>query len=142
MISVLFGSKEEVPHKCCVAFFFDLGGKMKINEMQVLHMKGFENVQNTNPLKTAPYLNLPSAAEEKQRLNEKSFGEFLSDAVAQMNRQQTNVAAMEEQLITDPESLDIHDVTTAMAKAQMSMTLAKTVVDRIVTGWNEITTTR
>lgn len=115
---------------------------MKINEMQVLQMKGFENVQNTNPLKTAPYVNLPSAAEERQRINEKSFGEFLSEAVAQMNKQQTSVAAMEEQLVTDPESLDIHDVTTAMAKAQMSMTLAKTVVDRIVTGWNEITTTR
>ncbi len=115
---------------------------MKINEMQVLQMKGFENVQNTNPLQTAPYRNITSAAEERQRLNEKSFGEFLTDAVAQMNKQQTNVAAMEEQLITDPYSLDIHDITTAMAKAQMSMTLAKTVVDRIVTGWNEITTTR
>lgn len=115
---------------------------MKINEMQVLQMKGFENIQNTNPLKTPAYLNLNSAAEERQRLNEKSFGEFLADAVSQMNRQQTEVSAMEEQLITDPDSLDIHDVTTAMAKAQMSMTFAKTVVDRIVTGWNEITTTR
>lgn len=115
---------------------------MKINEMQVLQMKGFENIQNTNPLKTPAHLNLNSAAEESQRLKEKSFGEFLADAVSQMNRQQTEVSAMEEQLITDPDSLDIHDVTTAMAKAQMSMTLAKTVVDRIVTGWNEITTTR
>ncbi|MCH5282900.1 MAG: flagellar hook-basal body complex protein FliE [Treponema sp.] len=115
---------------------------MKINEMQVLQMKGFENIQNTNPLKTPAYLNLNSAAEESQRLNENSFGEFLADAVSQMNKQQTEVSAMEEQLITDPDSLDIHDVTTAMAKAQMSMTLAKTVVDRIVTGWNEITTTR
>lgn len=115
---------------------------MKINEMQVLQMKGLENVQNTNPLKTPAYLNVNSAAEERQRLNEKSFGEFLTDAVAQMNKQQMNVSAMEEQLVTDPESLDIHDITTAMAKAQMSMTLAKTVVDRVVTGWNEITTTR
>ncbi|MBO4547356.1 MAG: flagellar hook-basal body complex protein FliE, partial [Treponema sp.] len=46
------------------------------------------------------------------------------------------------QILTDPDSVDIHDVTTAMAKAQMSMTLAKTVVDRVITGWNEITTTR
>lgn len=49
---------------------------MKINEMQVLQMKGFENVQNTNPLQTAPFRNITSAAEENQRLNEKSFGEF------------------------------------------------------------------
>ena len=66
----------------------------------------------------------------------------MSEAFSAMNKQQTDVAALEKQLITDPDSVDIHDVTTAMAKAQMSMTLAKTVVDRVVSGWNEITTTR
>lgn len=114
---------------------------MRINEMQVLQLRGFENVQNLNPL-PEPYEKLPSAAEDNLRIREKSFGDFLTDAFSKMNSQQMDVAAMEQQLITDPDSLDIHDVTTAMAKAQMSMTLAKTVVDRVVTGWNEITTTR
>lgn len=115
---------------------------MKINEMPVLQMQGFENIKDTNPLKNAPHVNILSSAEENQRLKEKSFGEYLSEAFGAMNKQQTDLASLERQLITDPDSVDIHDVTTAMAKAQMSMTLAKTVVDRVVSGWNEITTTR
>lgn len=115
---------------------------MKINEMPVLQMQGLENVKNTNPLPSSPHVNILSGAEENQRLKEKSFGEYLSEAFGAMNKQQTDLASLERQLITDPDSVDIHDVTTAMAKAQMSMTLAKTVVDRVVSGWNEITTTR
>ena len=115
---------------------------MKINEMPVLQMQGMENIKNTNPLSTSPHVNILSSAEENQRIKEKSFGEYLSDAFKAMNKQQTDVASLERQLLTDPDSVDIHDVTTAMAKARMSLDLAKTVVDRVVTGWTEITTTR
>ena len=115
---------------------------MKINEMPVLQMQGFESVKNTNPLPSSPHVNILSSAEENQRVKEKTFGQYLTEAFAAMNKQQTDLTALEKQLITDPDSVDIHDVTTAMAKAQQSMSLAKTVVDRIVTGWTEITTTR
>ena len=115
---------------------------MKINEMPVLQMQGFETIKDTNPLKAAPHVNILSSAEENQRLKEKSFGEYLSEAFAAMNKQQTDVNSLTKQMITDPDSVDIHDVTTAMAKARMSMDLAKTVVDRVVNGWNEITTAR
>ena len=47
-----------------------------------------------------------------------------------------------EKLIIDPDSVDIHDVTTAMAEANMSLSLAQTVISRMVSSWNEITTTR
>ena len=67
---------------------------------------------------------------------------YLIDAVKSMNEQQLDVNRMQEKLITDPDSLDIHDVTIAMAKARMSLNLAQTVIDRIVQGWSEITTTR
>ena len=115
---------------------------MKINEMPALQMQGFENVKNTSALSSSPYAKILSSAEENQRLKEKSFGEYLSEAFSAMNKQQNDVSSLERQLITDPDSVDIHDVTTAMAKAQQSMSLAKTVVDRIVSGWNEISTTR
>ena len=59
-----------------------------------------------------------------------------------MNSQQLDVTKIQEQLITDPDSVDVHDVTIAMQKARMSLNLAQTVIDRIVTNWNEITTTR
>ena len=59
-----------------------------------------------------------------------------------MNAQQVNVAKLQEQIITDPDSVDIHDVTTAMAKAKMSLNLAQTVIDRLITGWNELSQNR
>ena len=71
-----------------------------------------------------------------------SFENQLLAAVSTMNDQQLQVGRVEQQLITDPDSVDVHDVVTAMAKAQMSLSLAQTVIDRLVTGWNEISTTR
>lgn len=59
-----------------------------------------------------------------------------------MNNQQLDLYRVQEQLITDPDSVDIHDVTTAMARAQMSLSLAQNVIDRLITGWNEISTNR
>ena len=59
-----------------------------------------------------------------------------------VNSQQNSVSQLQEKVITDPDSVDIHDVTIAMSKARMSLNLAQTVIDRLVTGWNEITTTR
>ena len=71
-----------------------------------------------------------------------SFESYLLDAVEKLNTQQTDVDKLGEKLITDPDSVDIHDVTIAMAKAQMSMTLAQTVVDRVISGWTNLSQTR
>ncbi len=71
-----------------------------------------------------------------------SFGDYLMQAVNEMNNQQLNVSALQEQVITDPDSVDIHDVTTAMAKAQMSLNLAQTVIERLVKGWNDLSQNR
>lgn len=72
----------------------------------------------------------------------KTFEAYLMEAVNSVNDNQMAVNKLQEQLITDPDSIDIHDVTIAVSKARMSMNLAQTVIDRLVTSWNEITTTR
>ena len=72
----------------------------------------------------------------------KSFQSYLLDALSTVNSQQLDVTAVQEKLITDPDDVDIDDVRIAMAKARQSLNLAQTVIDRLVTGWNEITTTR
>ena len=74
--------------------------------------------------------------------NSKSFQDYLIEAVNTVNNQQNEVSNIQERLITDPDSVDVHDVTIAMSKARMSLNLAQTVIDRLVSGWNEITTTR
>lgn len=111
---------------------------MKVNNFDMLNMSktysstGYQSVAS----------NLISNAEVSTEKYRKSFDSYILDAVSKMNEQQVDVARLEQQAIVDPESVDIHDITTAMAKAQMSLNLAKTVVDRVVTGWSEITTTR
>jgi len=71
-----------------------------------------------------------------------SFKDYLLEAMDSVNTQQLDVTSIQEQLITDPDSVDVHDVTIAMQKARMSLSLAQSVIDRLVTDWNEITTTR
>ncbi len=88
---------------------------------------------------------LPGSENSNSIQNEKNMGTFesyLVNAVSAINNQQLDVGRVQEKLITDPDSVDIHDVTTAMAKAQMSLSLAQTVIDRLVTGWNELSTNR
>ena len=72
----------------------------------------------------------------------KSFQDFILEAMNTVNTQQTDVTKLQERLITDPDSVDVHDVTIAMSKARMSLNLAHSVIDRLVSSWNEITTTR
>lgn len=72
----------------------------------------------------------------------RSFDSYLVEAVDYVNSRQMASAANVEKLIVDPDSVDIHDVTTAMAEANMSLSLAQTVISRMVSSWNEITTTR
>lgn len=90
----------------------------------------------------APLNSIPSSAKDALGKTKVSFDKYLLEAVKSMNTQQVDVNKLEQQLITDPDSVDAQDVTIAMAKARMSLNLAQTVIDRIVTGWNEITTTR
>ena len=86
--------------------------------------------------------NTTQAASIKRAGQSKSFQSYLLDALETVNTQQLDVNTVQEKLITSPDEVDVSDVTIAMAKARMSLNLAQTVIDRLVTGWNEITTTR
>ena len=72
----------------------------------------------------------------------KSFQNFLFEALDSENSNQNDVTKLQEKMITNPDDVDIHDVTIAMSKARMSLNLAQSIIDRLVTDWNEITTTR
>lgn len=90
----------------------------------------------------APLAKIPSAADAAQEKKRVSFSDYLMDAMQQMNNQQMDVTKLEQQLITNPDSVDIQDVTIAMAKARMSLNLAQSVIDRFISGWNELSTSR
>lgn len=106
----------------------------------------------TNPahVGTAPLSNLQQPITQTttqsfgQNLNVSSsnFQNYLVEALGYVNAKQNNSTQIAQQMIIDPDSVDVHDVTTAMAEAQMSLNLAQNVIDRVLKGWTEITTTR
>jgi len=71
-----------------------------------------------------------------------SFEQTLLKAFDNVNQKQQRTTDLAEQMIIDPESLDAHDVTIAMAEANLSLKMAQSIIDRLVKGWNEITTSR
>lgn len=119
---------------------------MKIPEIQTLKMnrtvEAHTGASKLSDIAGAPQNSIPSAAKDNFEKTRISFQDYLIDAVKSVNQNQLDVNALQEKVITDPDSVDIHDVTIAISKARMSLNLAQTVIDRLVQGWSEITTTR
>ena len=112
---------------------------MKIQEFNSLQMTRTDSAHTG---KTTLGLQQTNAAKAGTEKLQKSFDEYLLQAFQAMNDQQVEVSDLQQKVITDPDSVDLHDVTIAMSKARMSLNLAQTVIDRLVSGWSEITTTR
>ncbi|AGT44582.1 flagellar hook-basal body complex protein FliE [Treponema pedis] len=71
-----------------------------------------------------------------------SFEQLILKAFDDVNSKQIKMNELSEQMIIDPDSVDVHDITIGMAQANLSLKLAQTVIDRLVKSWNDITTTR
>lgn len=116
---------------------------MKIPEFGTLQMNRTHPAHvGTSEIKNVNKVPLNDINVQSQQTSKVTFEDYLLDAMNSMNTQQVDVANLQQQIITDPESVDIHDVTIAMSKARSSLNLAQTVIDRLVKGWSEITTTR
>jgi len=63
-------------------------------------------------------------------------------ALDSVNADQNESTDLMQTMITDPQSVDPHDVTIAMAKANLSLNIARTVLSRVVQDWKEIINTR
>ena len=71
-----------------------------------------------------------------------SFEQVLLKTFDLMNKKQTRVDALSEKMIINPESVDPHDLTIAMAEASLSLKMTQTIIDKTIKAWNDITTTR
>ncbi len=102
-----------------------------------------QNAPGMSPIQKIQRADKTTEAASIQPANQsKSFQSYLLDALESVNNQQLDVTKVQEKMITNPDDVNVADVTIAMAKARMSLNLAQSVIDRLVTGWNEITTTR
>jgi flagellar hook-basal body complex protein FliE len=70
------------------------------------------------------------------------FEQSMLQALDKVSGDQQLASNLAQQAITDPESVDIHDITIAQAKADMSLNITRNVLSRLVQGWRDLINTR
>ena len=73
---------------------------------------------------------------------ESGFGRIFFDALNNVNDLQHTTMDLTETMLTDPDSVDIHDVTVAIAEANLSLSMTKAIMDRAIRAYQEIINTR
>ena len=73
---------------------------------------------------------------------EENFGKLFTRALSQVNDLQHKSMNLTQAMITDPDSVDIHDVTIAIAEATLSLSMTKSIMDGAIRAYREIINTR
>jgi flagellar hook-basal body complex protein FliE len=81
-------------------------------------------------------------AEGLNRVDNANFADVMLRAIDKVSGDQNRVASLSEAAITDPSSIDIHDLTIAEAEASMSLGIARTLLSRLTQAWRDIINTR
>ncbi|MCX7025536.1 MAG: flagellar hook-basal body complex protein FliE [Spirochaetes bacterium] len=92
----------------------------------------------TNPLHYTAAGGLDGLGKEKAP----SFEDAMLKAMEGVNSIQNESENLFEQMLVSPDSVDAHEVTISMAEASMSLNIARTVLDRVVRGWQSLINTR
>jgi flagellar hook-basal body complex protein FliE len=71
-----------------------------------------------------------------------TFEDVMLNALDKVSAAQQLSSDLAQAAITDPESVDVQDITIAQAKAGMSLNIARTVLTRLVQGWRDLINTR
>ena len=67
-----------------------------------------------------------------------TFEDTMLQALDKVSASQNFSSRLAQMAITDPDSVDVHDVTLAQAEASMSLNIARTVLNRLVQGWKDL----
>jgi flagellar hook-basal body complex protein FliE len=97
-----------------------LGNFVSMKTNDPLHMK---TVKNSDPQE------IPS---------ESSFADLVRKGLSEANQDQIESSNLFVKMITEPDSVEVHDVTIAMAKANMSLQMTKSIVDGAVKAYQSI----
>jgi flagellar hook-basal body complex protein FliE len=73
---------------------------------------------------------------------EAGFGKLFFDALNNVNDLQNTTMDLTEMMLTDPDSVDIHDVTVAIAEASLALSMTKAIMDRAIRAYQEVINTR
>jgi flagellar hook-basal body complex protein FliE len=71
-----------------------------------------------------------------------TFEDSMLQALDKVSAYQQISSSLEQKAITDPGSVDIHDITIAEAEASMYLNITRNVLNRVVQGWRDLINTR
>jgi flagellar hook-basal body complex protein FliE len=71
-----------------------------------------------------------------------SFEDAMLRALDKVSGDQQQASNLIQAAITEPGSVDAHDITIAQAKAAMSLNITRTVLNRLVQSWKDLINTR
>jgi flagellar hook-basal body complex protein FliE len=69
---------------------------------------------------------------------EQKFGDLLLGALGSVNDSQLKAMDLSQRMITDPGSVNVEDVTIALADANLALSMTKSIVDRALAAYREI----
>ena len=69
---------------------------------------------------------------------EQKFGDLLLGALGNVNDSQLKAMDLSQRMITDPGSVNVEDVTIALADANLALSMTKSIVDRALAAYREI----
>jgi flagellar hook-basal body complex protein FliE len=71
-----------------------------------------------------------------------TFEEAMLNALDRVSGDQQFASVLSQRAITEPGSVDVHDITIAQAKATMSLDITRNILSRLVQSWKDIINTR
>jgi len=71
-----------------------------------------------------------------------TFGEAMLGALDKVSAYQQFASSMIQAGITDPDSVNIEDITIAQAEASMSLNITRNVLSRLIQSWRDLINTR
>ena len=69
---------------------------------------------------------------------EQKFGDLLLGALGSVNDSQLTAMNLSQRMVTDPASVNVEDVTIALADANLALSMTKAIVDRALAAYREI----
>ncbi len=82
------------------------------------------------------------AAATARGATEQKFGTLLMNALGSVNDSQLTAMDLSQKMITDPSSVNVEDVTIALADANLALSMTKAIVDRALAAYREIINVR
>ncbi|WP_246157089.1 flagellar hook-basal body complex protein FliE [Oceanispirochaeta crateris] len=105
-----------------------------------------ENMVNGNfvPMKTTSPLHMKAVknSDPQEIPSESSFADLVRKGLSAANDDQIESENLFVKMISDPDSVEVHDVSIAMAKANMSLQMTKSIVDKAVQAYKDIISMR